>query len=1412
MQIRDILKFNKDKYFGGAVQANWFYDADKVSAIADSYVFHGPKYHGVNQQEWQNTSYKLNDTATYAMKLAKRASETESNRFCMTIAGYGTGKSHLSVALASLLSGHDEELRQLVLKNISAADRQIGEEIITDLHKNLVIVLNGMRDFNLNSEVLATAKKALAQHNLSADIFDELTTQYKQAISFCNNTFETHKERYEYYLANTSLSGSVTPEAICEALENADKVVFNAVNEVYKEFMGTYIHAESDVSAADVLTLLVKKYCIETPVFDRIYILFDEFGRYIEFTANNPRIAGDSSLQQIFEAVQNAEGRIVFDAFIQNDLNSYIRRVENAGSNISRYVGRYENSEKFYLSSNFETILANLIEKKDESAFERIVTMNIDDVYAHFHKNTFMNLCNWAAPEINKRAVWVNQRMYFDVIAKGCYPIHPITVWFLANTSSWMQQRSTIAYTAEMFEAIQNNEVSGRWLPYIYPVDIIGTSLFDEMLSSEEKGFVASQNCLTYQTIITKLDGKITENAVKVLRAILICSILKFKFYDRNSALSCLKLCSGLNEEDTNTAVAGLENEYCVITYDTEANRFDLNAEAHGKQEYTICIMKKMTMLRGYDPIDEMDEELSNELRLNVPVSTAFSQENSISSPEWQYNQILINISKINEMYCRSLMAKVKDATDGEMYRGILVYLYCGKTSERDIPIVTKLIKTLELQKLPIVFCLLFDDEEKWFGHLKRRAVYRKFTESEKEMYARFLGKESRAIIRAISSEFTRMTGEKKILTENGIETLTGRINQHCYDKFKKCYPNTIPFSFTEFEKKATPTAKKTLLSMCRSMFTGTMCNKQSYQGLDPTEKRRIVTALHTQTPSTSWQVFDANYNLCEPRNSKVKKIYQEVMEKFSADSQHTIGQLFGYYRSAPYGLNYYSLFLFIIYVLSLNSKKISIFDGTVLMTKQQFIDTYLQSDRKMLENLMKLRVVLKTQTDDEALTDLIKDIQQLVYTERCSEYSKQLKALVEASENTDAIKGEIAACEMKLQQGVNYNTSKYGFLTKAENALEQCRNTFSLFQIVSVLTNVEKPEVDSKIEEYSEFLYSPTYVARVEKILSEASKTLDENFSPFVSKLKCAYSQSSEFKKKYQQTAKKLQELGKKEYASILKARIDVVLQEAELEQKYASTIADARRFISAIDNSVHTFDFPKCEETSAQLSGWLDTFNAANDMVSSVREEFVRNLHEAQEKVKNQKSQLDKQIQQILKEIEEPTESYALLSEHISKAIRLNPDEKTVIALTNTLNLIEEFIKVKKSIIQADNSIIESLEEEYNNKWKGTVCDRYMTEYILSLKDIQAQKRNEWLRKNIQNIRDSIETMTVSQCVQWQGTMIELPEFLTEKDLEDITMLSSAITEKIKTQKINGIIELYAALSVEEKSECLRRLQDIK
>ncbi|EXM40287.1 hypothetical protein RASY3_09395 [Ruminococcus albus SY3] len=169
------------------------------------------------------------------------------------------------------------------------------------------------------------------------------------------------------------------------------------------------------------------------------------------------------------------------------------------------------------------------------------------------------------------------------------------------------------------------------------------------------------------------------------------------------------------------------------------------------------------------------------------------------------------------------------------------------------------------------------------------------------------------------------------------------------------------------------------------------------------------------------------------------------------------------------------------------------------------------------------------------------------------------------------------------------------------------------------------------------------------------------------------------------------------------------------------------------------------------------------------------------------------------------------SLLSEHIAKSILLNPEEKTLVKLTNALTLLEEFNKLKSTTMESDNSTIERLEYDYNSKWKGSVCDGYMSDYIESLKNAQSKKRTDWLRKNVSNIQVAIATMTIPQCVQWQNAMSDLPEFLTQNDLEEINDLSKQITEKIKTQKINGVIELFAALSAEEKKECLRRMQSL-
>ena len=336
-----------------------------------------------------------------------------------------------------------------------------------------------------------------------------------------------------------------------------------ATNKVYSEINGDSISWDRGISAGDILSIVQEKLCGEGKPYHKVLILFDEFGRYIEYAAANPVIAGEAALQQIFEAIQSANGKIIFTGFIQNDLSVYLSRIEKTAT-IIRYVGRYEISEKLYLSSNFETILANLLIKNVNAGFSSLIG-NALDRYERFHANIQDALARWDRSNV-KKSVWTTPNLYRSVILEGCYPLHPITVWLLSNTSNWMQQRSTIAFTAEMFENIQRATIDGTWLPYVYPIDIVDSSIYNEMLNSEEKGLVQSQFCMLYRDIILKVGNKLSANELRILKAILIINIAKFSFRDKDDAIQAIRYCSNVKDEEVAPALKNLEDMHGVKT------------------------------------------------------------------------------------------------------------------------------------------------------------------------------------------------------------------------------------------------------------------------------------------------------------------------------------------------------------------------------------------------------------------------------------------------------------------------------------------------------------------------------------------------------------------------------------------------------------------------------------------------------------------------------------------------------------------------------------------------------------------------------------------------------------------------------------------------------------------------------
>ena len=463
MKINDIVTFSKENFFNGAVQTEWFYDNSKLSAIAESYVFHGPKYYGVSSADVAAGEHRLIDTASFAKNLTdKLYNEKIDNSFIMTIAGYGTGKSHLAVCLGALFSGN-KELVERVTRNIFAADAEVGQYIQErNTRRNLVIVLNGMNNLNLDAEILRCTRLALAQHNVSDSLLKGLTKSYDVARHFVEKMFGYFQDNFNAEAARNNLSmRDVALKNYLISHVETDRDALKIINTVYKEVNGDSISWDRGLSAGDVLLTLQKELCGEDKPFNKILLLFDEFGRYIEYTAANPIIAGEAALQQIFEAIQTANGKIIFTGFIQSELKAYLSRIEKT-ANITRYIDRYRTAcDNLFLSSNFETILANILKKSPE--FDRVVGSAVGK-YTNFHNKVHLSISRWDRAAV-KKSVWLSNDLYNTVILRGCYPLHPITVWLLSGSHQWMQQRSTLAFASEMFDQIAKSEIDGAWLP-----------------------------------------------------------------------------------------------------------------------------------------------------------------------------------------------------------------------------------------------------------------------------------------------------------------------------------------------------------------------------------------------------------------------------------------------------------------------------------------------------------------------------------------------------------------------------------------------------------------------------------------------------------------------------------------------------------------------------------------------------------------------------------------------------------------------------------------------------------------------------------------------------------------------------------------------------------------------------------
>lgn len=1393
MLVKDLVRFNRENYYNGAVQTDWFYDKSKVKNIAQSYVFHGPKYYGVSDKDVKSGEHKLIDTASFSKIVVEKLYEKEvENNFVLTIAGYGTGKSHLAVTLGALLSGNSE-LQKAVVKNIASVDSQIASEIEKRIGKNnLVIALNGMKNFNLDAEVLSSVRLALEQNGESDDVLKSLTKTYDVAKYFINENYEKNIELFETAAEQVGIKkqGNSLKNYLEKNIES-DPSAIDIVNVVFKKVTGDSLHWEQGVSAGDIILKVSKELCGEGKPFNKVLILFDEFGRYIEYVAANPVVAGDASLQQIFEAVQSSEGNAVFVGFVQYELEAYLTHIDKT-SNVIRYVGRYSASEKYYLSSNFETILANLLEKQDEGRFTQYIGKALDR-YVNFHKKVHSALDRWTDNSIQKN-VWKSDALYRKVIMEGCYPLHPITVWLLSNSSGWMQQRSTIAFCAEMFEDVSDQEISNDWLPYVYPVDIIDSGIYSEMLNSEEKGLVKSQNCMLYNEIIVKIGDKLTDEESQILKAVLIARIAGFKFHDKEEAFTAFRYFTNLREEAIKPAVKNLEDRHGVIAYDDQAKTYDLIAEANGFNEFKRVFARYRTGNSAV--IDDMDEDLMKELGLTDPVDTAFGQDNHISSMEWKFEKELVSSDEIDKAFLDSAIRNVDSANDGEAYRGLLLYAYCSEDTENEINRLAALYNSLEMDKVPIIILFLDDSEGEILRALTVKKTMLRFSLADNERFSKHLMSQKRSQNKKIIHTFNTMVMERKRISGEGLLTYDVRLNMLCSRKFAEVYSTPVPFAFDGFESKRSVQAKKTFSTLCIKMFDQTLMNVQSYQALNTADKNRVQSCLSV-AGNSSWKVFNKDCQLVLPQNELIKKIYSEVDSSIPEEGSFTVGRLFGKYLHAPYGMNIYSYTLFVIYFIQKHENKLVCFLGNEKLSASNLNSNILKDGKLKFSELQRITIQRNHNMDVDVVAEICNEILENTDVNKCGVLRKRLSDTIRVEGGSPQNQIAIGQAEMRLDDGDRIKNRLDDRQIKIKQYLDDALAKMVIHKFVGVFDYLQA--ATGVIEEGLPYTYSSEYVEFMGESISRVGNFLGAPFEKALTVLRCPdITQLSSFKNAYSRVVKVLREQGYDKQADAAETRVEEVEAEIKARNQYNQALGECEKDI-AINNDVSKYSYGECDSVASKLEGWKKFF-AETDMPTSLSAPLLEKVEELLKRVDGRK----KEILSEVSEMENDISSAETLDDLLSAT-----DSAENLLLDNLPEEIEEKIKNIISAIydlrsRVDNlpDSIDELEVAENYKDGESVYDQVYSAEAASKKAKLIRKEEEWIRKVIIPVEEG-EELDAQKCTSMIEKLHNIPDFVSKGTVARAREALDIVDKKLHECKVQGVLSLYNSLTEEEKEE---------
>lgn len=1423
MKIAEVVEFRKDLLFNGAVQIGWFEtDPQMAMKAAKHYVFHGPDYHGVTEEDLGIGEHKLVDTASFTLELLERISgKTIDEPFALAIAGYGTGKSHLGVTLASLLGDPGSAVAQDIINNITSVDEKIGNKVKSIINKTkqpyLVVALNGMKNFDLQGEIIRQIFQVLNKNRLDTSVLESLRPRFKSALNFVESFYTPLKSDFINIFGS-----SITLTDIIAFLKSQDEEAFSKVSKIYEEKMGSPIRAVGQESLDDFIRVVKETFCGADKPFEGILIIFDEFGRYMEFSVRMPHIAGSGALQQLFECVQANSDGVFLLSFIQYELKAYISRVApELRDDLNRYVTRYDSVQKVRLSTNLETLIANLLEKKDKNILEQQVKETHESI------DSIHNAMKKWFPDLKNYAVWMDPEQFECIICKGCWPFHPLATWALCKLSSigkTLQQRSALSLLADVYQDVQNKDIST--VKTITAVNLCIDALIDEFLASEKYGQQGA-TAHAFEGVIQKYSNELSEAEKDALKAILLSSKIGLKTSSREEYQTALAMLTGLEKKIIDKTVNLLESEYGVLEWNDLLHHFEIVGDAVPKRAFLAHLASKVEEIPMQERARIFSSNYARWFEKEI-LPTDFAAD-EISTKEWNYS---VSFSDINllESKIDFALKTWKEARDVDENKGQLIYCYVGPDSRIDI--IKEKFQKLVRAKMeengvdleygaPLAVVFLHDEDGLFSEKVAEYWVLMNgLSDEEKKKFRNFILDRANNVKQELDNMFSELERARHIVFAINKTIQPSRIRNMLTELFECVYPKRIPFPFDGFTTTRGNAAKDCQL-FTRQLLYG-LLDRDWISGLGQAQANRAYTVL-----DKSWGVFDDDGSIrVKPVNKDVRELidllesYLEVTNDCDEHKKINLGEIIRVLCAPPYGCSIASAGMILALFIGRRKKNLNILRNAQVVGIENWVQEALPKNFFVLSILDDSELVLisdKTLSEWEILLDdwdaettlagisnyhlkatkLEKRYsvpQNLFY-----KYEMKKRDAIEAFEKLKAHENELNSILERVQKA-----------KEVEDAGKLSWGAADLFKI--------KKEMDNGREQWTK-----KQIREIESYFSEALQLTLKYFPEWLKKQKVTNVLHLE-KFRYYMVNLVGENLKKLE---LEKERAQLIKHVEQIEQN-VRFLEEIKEIISNIDDLITTNAINNTMPISVingllnQVKDYKSLLEEAGERTSFTKEEILK----AEQRLENYEAQAKNQIAQYQERVAaiyntnniQSISKIEILRSEVVFLIRIyegqEQDIEDLRMVLRQIDLLQNHFKRLNdnnlSEEELDIALKESIEEvykEFEDDVPPLDTELIYSCLVKAIKENRANMAADWVKHNLPDITD-IKQASPQKLIEIKQRLRNVPRFLSTEQSFRVQEIIKVCDKQLDEYEIEGLLVRIKNMNRDKRRIFIQRL----